>query len=117
ALPHDRLQEALREHKRWVEPGSLPQMATVPTEELEALTGRYRSNAIPGEPRVYLEDNKLYMDIGVSRRRVVRLTNGRFLLLGTGGHECETVSNGAPAVLRMLLTGEIIAELERIERD
>lgn len=117
ALPHDRLQEALRQYGRWVEPGSLPQIAAVPIEEFEALTGRYRSDVIPGEPRLYLEAEKLYIDIGGTRRRVVRLTNGRFLLLGTGGHELEPVIADSSTRLRMVLGGEVVAELERMDNE
>jgi D-aminopeptidase len=93
ALPHDRLQEAMRQHHRWVEPASLPRVATMPIEEMKAFEGRYRSEAMPGEPRLYLEDEKLYVDIdkdSASSRSTYQRTNSstrhRRLRVGAGAY-------------------------------
>lgn len=121
ALPHDRLQDALRKYNRWVEPGSLSQAAAVPVEELNSLVGTYRGNGPLKEIRLYIEEAKLYRDAnpGRSHRRVVRLTNGRLLVLGTGGQEVEILSGeaGGPLRLRVVLNGEILAELEQVQEE
>lgn len=113
ALPHDRLQEALRRHDRWVEPGSLPQIDTMSSDEMEALVGRYRSDALDGASRMYIDDEKLYLEME-ARRRVVRLTDGRMLLLGSGGYQLEMIPDESSKRLRLLRDGEVVAELERI---
>jgi len=116
ALPHDRLQEALRKYNRWVEPGSLPQAAVVPVEELELFAGTYRGDGPRDEVRLYVEDVKLYLDENGSSIRVAPLTDGRFLILGTGGYELEQILDeaGGLAGLRVVLNGETISELMRV---
>lgn len=115
ALPHDRLQDALRKYNRWVEPGSLPRIADVPIEDLEQLAGTYRGDGPIDEIRLYLDDAKLYVDLGV-RRRVTPLTDGRFLILGTSGLELQRMSEeaGGPTRLRVVRNGEVVAQLEQV---
>lgn len=117
ALPHDRLQDVLREYDRYVDPQSLPRAAEVNAADLEPLVGVYRGNGPFGEARLYLENEALYLDIGGSRRRAVRLTDGRMLLLGTGGMELDATPAEAPSRLRLVQNGQVVAELDRAEEE
>ncbi len=119
ALPHDRLQKALRKYNRWVEPGSLPQAAEVPIEGLEQFVGTYRGNGPFGEVRLYVEYARLYIDLGGSIRPVTPLSNGRLHVLGTGGYELEKISDeaGGPTRFRVVLNGEVLAQLEQVHNE
>ncbi len=116
ALPHDRLQEALRKYNRWVEPGSLPEIADVPVEDLNRLAGTYRGDGPIDEMRLSVDDDKLYADLG-ARRRVTPLTDGRLLILGTRGLEIQKMSEeaGEPARIRVVRDGDVVAQLERVD--
>jgi len=116
ALPHDRLQDALKKYNRWVEPGSLPRTASPQLSELQPLIGTYQSDDLSRERRLYVEDEVLYLEFGTQRRRVVPLTSGRLLILGTSGLELEVTHQeaGPNSGFRLVRSGEVVGEFERI---
>jgi D-aminopeptidase len=116
ALPHDRLQDALKKYNRWVDPGSLPRSADVPSEALEPLAGTYRGDGPLEEIRLHVDDATLYVDLGRVSRRVVPLTDGRFLILGTSGLELQKLpeESGEPTRLQLVRDGEVVGHFERV---
>jgi hypothetical protein len=112
ALPHDRLQDALRAYGRYVEPASLPRAAAVDAAGLPALAGTYAGPGPFAETAIRAVGGALYLDRGADRRRIVRLTDGRLLLLGTSGIEIDAAE--APARLRLVRDGAVVAELARV---
>lgn len=118
ALPHERLQAALRKYGRWVDPAGLPRTAEVPVAELEKLTGSYRLVEAGVERTLYVENGVLFYDRGDSRSRVVPLVDGRLRLI-TPGHEwvLEEIpeEEGPPRGLRWLRNGEVDSHLEPVE--
>jgi L-aminopeptidase/D-esterase-like protein len=116
ALPHDRLQDALKKYNRWVDPGSLPRSADVSSEALEPLAGTYRGDGTLDEISLHVDDATLYIDLGRASRRVVPLTDGRFLILGTSGLELQKLpeESGEPTRLRLVRNGEVVAQFERV---
>ena len=117
ALPHDRLQEVLREYGRWVEPATMDRAALVQDGELAALAGEYRGDGPIESARLYVDGANLYIDTGESPRRVIRLTNGRWHILGTGGIELEPTPADRPTRVRLVREGSVVAELERTPPD
>ena len=109
ALPHNRLQEALRKYERWVDPATLPRMADVPLSELERFEGRYRDTAAGAERRIYVENGMLFYDYGTFRTRLVPLADG--LLRQLGG---EWVLEEADGGLRWVFRDEVRSRLERV---
>jgi hypothetical protein len=116
ALPHDRLQDALKKYNRWVDPGSLPRSADVSSEALEPLAGTYRGDGTLDEISLHVDDATLYIDLERASRRVVLLTDGRFLILGTSGLELQKLpeESGEPTRLRLVRNGEVVAQFERV---
>lgn len=115
ALPHDRLEEALREYGRRVDPASLPRAAAAVPDDIDSLLGRYRGDDPIAEARLFEEDGMLFIEArGV--QRIVPLTDGRLLLLGTGGVELVR-DPGVDGRIRIRLGDRIIAELDRVEDD
>jgi hypothetical protein len=117
ALPHDRLQDALKKYNRWVDPGSLPRSADVPSEALEPFAGTYRGDGPLDEISLYVDDATLYVDLGRVSRRVAPLTDGRLLILGTSGLELQKMPEeaGEPTRLRLVRNGEVVAQFEQVE--
>ena len=113
ALPHGRLQDALRTYGRYVDPDSLPRATSLDTADVSRLTGRYAGPGVFAVTRLYIESDALYLDADGSRRRVVRLSDGRLLLLGTDGMEIDTAV--APDRLRLVRDGHVVADLSRSE--
>ena len=109
ALPHDRLQDALKKYGRWVDPASHPRVADVPPSQLERFSGVYRDTAAEAERTIYLEDGKLFYDYGEFRTRLVPLTDGRLLQLGG-----DWILEEAAGRLRWTLHGEVQSHLERV---
>lgn len=115
ALPHDRLQEALRKYGRWVDPGSLPRAAAAVPDDVDSLLGTYRGDDPIAEARLFEENGMLFIEArGV--QRIVPLTDGRLLLLGTGGVELVP-DPSAGGRIRLRLGDRIIAGLDRVEDD
>lgn len=117
AIPHDRLQEALRKYGRWVDPASLPQAAHVTPEEMESLAGTYRDDGVFSEARIYVDNEKLFLAVGDRRFWVVTLTDGRMLVLGTSGLELERTSGQGEGSkrIRLVREGELVTELRQVE--
>ncbi len=117
ALPHDRLQDALKKYNRWVDPGSLPRSADVPSAALEPFAGTYRGDGPLDEISLYVDDATLYVDLGRVSRRVAPLTDGRFLILGTSGLELQKMPEeaGEPTTLRLVRNGAVVAQFEQVE--
>ena len=116
ALPHDRLQDALKKYNRWVDPGSLPRSADLPSEALEPLAGTYSGDGPLDEISLHVDDATLYVDLGRVSRRVVPLTDGRFLILGTSGLELQKLpeESGEQTRLQLVRNGEVVAQFERV---
>ncbi|WP_420455886.1 P1 family peptidase [Rubrivirga sp.] len=111
ALPHDRLQEVLRRYGRWVEPSSLPRAVAVETDAMRPLVGHYRGEGPIAEARVALDGDRLSLEIGASRRRIVRLADGRWRVLGT-----DLDLDPTPGGVRLLDADEVVDTLERVGR-
>ena len=112
ALPHDRLQEALQKYGRYVDPATLPRAAAVRAVDLPGLAGAYSGPGNFAETTLRADGDALFLDRGPDRRRIVRLTDGRYLLLGTSGIEID--ASDAPARLRLVRDGDVVVELERV---
>jgi D-aminopeptidase len=114
ALPHDRLQEALRKYGRWADPDRQPRVVDVPARDLDRWTGTYRVDDMDYEIRLYVEDGKLFYERGANRLRIVPIADGRFLVIGPQGVHLEEVP-GEPGPLRLRLVRgeEVVRRLER----
>ncbi len=113
ALPHERLQEALRKYNRYVDPASLPQVAAFAEGEVDSLTVRYSGDGRIEELRLFVEDGKLYADAGRGRNRVVRLTDGRLVLVGSSRVYLEPGAATSPKQLRVVRDGASLGKLVR----
>ncbi len=80
ALPHDRLEAALKKYSRWVDPASLPRAATSEAN-LDTFAGAYR-NEEGRTLNLTVDAGRLFADFGGARLRVVYLADGRWLVLG-----------------------------------
>ncbi len=109
ALPHDRLQEALRKYGRHVDPATLPRTAPPQAGEWDAVLGRYRSGEGDNEIQLVVDEGRLFAELGPTRLRVVRLIDGRVTILGTGGLLIEV--NGT--TMRLLRGDTVVDELQR----
>jgi L-aminopeptidase/D-esterase-like protein len=114
ALPHDRLQDALRKYGRWVDPATLSRAASVSQDELAALVGEYRGQGVIDSASVYLDGGMLYVDGGQGPLRVIRLTSGQWRLLGSGGVDLEVTPSAGPLRIRFLAGDDVLADLERV---
>jgi D-aminopeptidase len=117
ALPHDRLQAALRKYGRLVDPASLPRPAEVAPETLERIAGTYRFVEPDLERRIYVEDGMLFLQRGGGgRTRLLPLEDGRLLVLGEGSVlEEAPAEGGRPLRFRWLTNGELFVTLERVD--
>ena len=118
ALPHDRLQAALRKYDRLADPASLPRPADVPAAALERIAGTYRLVEPGFERRIYVEGGMLFLQRGGGgRSRLLPLTDGRLLVLGDEGAVFEEVpaEAGRPLRFRWFVNGEPFVTLERVD--
>ncbi|WP_143537554.1 hypothetical protein [Rubrivirga marina] len=76
-----------------------------------ALAGTYAGSGSFAETEIHAVGGALYLSRGADRRRIVRLADGRYLLLGTSGLEID--ASDAPARLRLVRGDRVLAELER----
>ena len=109
ALPHGRLEDVLRQYGRWVDPASQPRAATVTPPDLEAFVGQYESSGPLSSATIALEGDVLTFVAGPTQRRIVRLTNGEWTVLGTDLGIERTASR-----VRLTRAGEEAFELDRI---
>lgn len=109
ALPHDRLQAALKKYNRWVDPKSLPRAADVSASELEQFVGTYRDSESGERRRIVFENDMLFYDADASRARLVPLPDGRLLQLGG-----TWILENANGELRWILNGEVRSHLEPV---
>lgn len=112
ALPHDRLREVLRSYDRLIDPASLPRLAEMPEDFLEGIVGTYRNIDDGAERHLYVDDGKLFYGRESSRSRLVKLANGRILMLGTGGLLHIEQVESSPRRLLVTRADETIATLE-----
>lgn len=111
ALPHDRLQAALRKYGRYVDPATLPRAAAPVAGEWDGVAGTYRAVTSTTERELSVDAGRLFIRTGDVRLRVVRLTDGQLMILGTGGLLLE--HRGDRLALRR---GEVVLEeLRRVE--
>jgi len=117
ALPHDRLQAALRAYNRLVDPATLFRPAAVLAGALERVAGTYRLVEPGLERRIYVEDGMLFLERGGGgRTRLLPLEDGRFLILGEGAVLEEVpADSGRPLRFRWLVNGEPFVTLERVD--
>lgn len=112
ALPHDRLQAALEKYGRRVDPNRLPRAASTLPADAERLAGNYRGDGPISTARLVVEDEMLFFEAR-GRNRVVPLTDGRLLILGTS-LQLEPADGDARGI-RVTAGERLIAELERVE--
>jgi hypothetical protein len=110
ALPHDRLQDALKKYGRFVNPATLPRAAAPRAGEWDAILGRYVSRDGENAVQLVVEDGRLFAEFGPTRLRVVRLVDGRVTILGTGGLFIEM---DGPR-MRLRRGDTVVDELKRI---
>jgi L-aminopeptidase/D-esterase-like protein len=110
ALPHDRLQAALRKYGRYVDPATLPRAAASREGEWDAIVGRYRSDEGDNAIQLVVEDGRLFAEVGPTRLRAVRLVDGRITLLGAGGMFIEVEGTA----MRLMRDGTAVGELRKI---
>ncbi|MBA2290846.1 MAG: P1 family peptidase [Gemmatimonadales bacterium] len=115
ALPHDRLQAALRKYNRLVDPASLPRPAAITPAAMERIVGTYRLVEPGIKRRIYVEGGMLFLERGGGgRNRLLPIADRRFLLLGDGIVFEEVVSEaGRPLRFRGTVNGEPFVTLER----
>jgi D-aminopeptidase len=109
ALPHDRLQDALRKYGRYVDPGTLPRAAAPVAGEWDAIVGRYRSAQGGQELVLVVDDGRLFAELGPTRLRAVRLTDGRVTVLGAGG----LILDADGTRIRLMRGDTVVDELQR----
>jgi len=117
ALPHDRLQEALRKYNRWVEPESLPQSVELSGDLVESLIGSFRGTGVVTDVRLIEENGKLFLGLENRDLRIIMLSDGQMQILGTGGATIEgsASTDGRFLHVDLIADGEIIASLDRVE--
>ncbi len=110
ALPHDRLQEILRQYGRWVEPSSLPRAQAADLDAMRPLVGTYRGEGPISEAEVKVDGDRLYLEVNRARRRVVRLADGRWHVVGT-----DLDVDPTPAGIRLVDGDKVVATLNRVD--
>lgn len=97
-----------------MDPATLSRAAPVTQVELEALAGEYRGTDEIESPRLFLDVGSLYLDVDGSRLRVIRLSDGTWRVLGTGGVDLEATPADRAMRIHFLEDGSVFAELERV---
>jgi len=119
ALPVERMQEVLKRYDRFVDPETLPRVASRSAESLEALAGTYRYTDSDTTRRLYVEDGKLFFDRGSNNRSwLVPLTDNRFQFVDQEyAVYLEPLPEAAGQVQRLRITPEATAPLilERVD--
>ena len=113
ALPHDRLQDALKKYNRWVDPASLPRSVAVPAEELESLVGDYSGTGAVSAIGLYTEGGNLFVDFGNASRRAVPLSDGDFAVLGTSGLMFRVLPDDSTTRLEVFRGDAMLGELTK----
>jgi L-aminopeptidase/D-esterase-like protein len=117
ALPHDRLQDVLRQYGRYVDPQTLLRAAPITAADFEPLVGTYSGSGRYERVRLRLKGDVLFADLGDASYRAVRLTDGRLLLLGTDGLELDAAPGQTPTRIQLVRDGQPVAELDRAAED
>ncbi len=114
ALPHDRLQQALKDHDRWVDPASLPRASEVSVEELERFEGSYLGGDSDEPLALRVEGSALFFEADDYRARLVPLTSGRYRLLGSGlDAEMSIDESGESRAFTLYRGDESVVEFSR----
>jgi hypothetical protein len=84
---------------------------------LQPLAGTYRGDGPLDQISLHVDDATLYVDLGRVSRRVVPLTDGRFLILGSSGLELQQLpkEEGEPTRIRLVRNGQVVAQFEQVE--